>query len=85
MHPWVAEQMVGNRMTERERAASASRRPSAATRRARSASARPDRQHHKAARLVGGLLIGAGRRLAGPDALSAALDASRVDHGRSVA
>jgi hypothetical protein len=83
MHPWVAEQMVGNRMAERERAGTARRRSPGS--RARPAPIRPDRRPRKAARLVGSLLIGAGRRLAGPDALSAALDASRVDHGRYVA
>jgi hypothetical protein len=79
----MAEQMVGNRMSERERAASASR---PGPPKARSRPARPGTPPHRApARLVGSLLIAAGRRLAGPDAVSAALDASRVEHGRTVA
>jgi len=83
MHPWVAEQLVENRMAEGERAAPVRRRSPRGSRpgpvpgKSRALSA--------PARVVGSLLIGAGRRLAGPDALAAALDASRVERGHSPA
>ena len=83
MHPWVAEQLVENRRAERERAASGRRR-SPRDNATKSIPVEP-RPHRAPARLVGSLLIGAGRRLAGPDALAAALDASRVGRGRSPA
>jgi hypothetical protein len=82
MHPWVAEQLVENRMAESERAASGRRRRPGA----RSGSTPVEAgSHRRPARLVGTLLIGAGRRLAGPDALAAALDASRIERGHSPA
>ena len=77
----MAEQLVENRMAERERAASSSRSAGA---RSDSAPVKP-RRHRAPTRLVGSLLIGAGRRLAGPDALAAALDASRIERGHSPA
>ncbi|MGA3146565.1 MAG: hypothetical protein ABSF33_03685 [Acidimicrobiales bacterium] len=85
MHPFMAEQMVGDRMSERQRAASASRRSRLSRENEGSRGRRSVHPHRGPARLVGGLLIAAGRRLAGPDALSAALDASRVEHGRTPA
>jgi hypothetical protein len=86
MHPLMAEQMVEDRMAERERAASASRRARPSPESAGPRSARRSVHPHRGpARLVGSLLIAAGRRLAGPDALSAALDASPVEQGRTAA
>ena len=82
MHPWVAPQLVENRMNESERVASERRRSHGA--RSGSAPVRT-RSHRTLTRVVGSLLIGAGRRLAGPDALIAALDASHVERGHSPA
>jgi hypothetical protein len=41
------------------------------------------RTHHSPSRVVGGLLIGAGRRLAGPEALIRALESSGARRGRT--
>ncbi len=73
-------------MDERQRAASARRRPSEEGGDApRTPTSAASHRHRAPARMLGSLLIGAGRRLAGPDALSAALDAARVERGHSPA
>jgi hypothetical protein len=88
LHPLVSEKMVKSRMADRERSAAVHRRapvygdpplldPLSLP------ALRP--RHHSPSRLVGGLLIVAGRRLAGPEALAAALDRSGVGRGRTAA
>jgi len=84
MHPWVAEQLVKDRMAERQRAA-ASHRRSVPSGSGPVGTFAQGRWRRGPSRLVGGMLITAGRRLAGPDALVAALEGSRVGHEHSAA
>jgi hypothetical protein len=77
MPPWVSEQLVKDRMAERQRTASAHRRPAIGFSGPAPAPSMPSGRR-RPSHLIGELLITAGRRLAGPDALAAALDRPRV-------
>jgi hypothetical protein len=87
MHPLVSEKMVKSRMADRERSAALHRRaPVYGDRPLLDPLSLPaPRPHHTPSRVVGGLLIGAGRRLAGTEALAAALESSGARRGRTAA
>lgn len=82
MPPWMAEQLAESRTVERERAAARHRRPVGSGVGIDGEPTTP-RPRPPEARAVGGLFIALGRRLAGPDALSAALEGSRAGGRRS--
>jgi hypothetical protein len=73
MNPWLAEQLVASRRSELERSAR-TRRVAVPHEIERAASPVAGRLPRRAAQHLGGLLIGLGRRLVGPDGWSEALD-----------
>jgi hypothetical protein len=84
MHPLVSEKMVKSRMADRERSAALHRRaPVYGDRPLLDPLSLPAPRPHSPSRVVGGLLIGAGRRLAGPEALIRALESSGARRGRT--
>ena len=82
-HPWMAEKMVASRCADRDRAVRTHRRPSAAA--PAMAEPQPVGAGRRVTRGLGTLLIVAGRRLAGPEALRTALDRSGFEPGSTVA
>jgi hypothetical protein len=76
MNPWLAKQLVTGRIDDLELAALA-RRPADDTTDDDVPTSAPH-PHGALALHVGGLFIAMGRRLAGPEALRAALDRSRL-------
>jgi hypothetical protein len=83
-HPWMAERMVASRCEDRDRAVRNHRQPSGTVPSTAVASPAPHARR-RVSRRLGTLLIAAGRRLAGPEALRTALDRAGFEAGHSAA